>query len=141
MSRPFAIKRSTKSSDSFARGRTAISICQRSGFKKPYREMVFERGTNTWVHRDEDDEQWNVVEHPQNYPPEKLTERIALRWAHPDNFDFDISGVVSADQIWLVSITSVNTFVCIGTGTSVVPGLHFNYGVNSQYIILISPGI
>lgn len=144
--RPFVIRRSDKAGGAFATGKNAISICQRSGFKFPYREMVFESGTNTWVHRSEDDGQWDLVNHPQNYPPEKLTERISLRWAHPETNTFDLSGVVSADQIWLVSVTSISTFVCVGqgasTGVSMGGGiLNFAQASNSSYYLITFQGI
>lgn len=152
MPRPFVIRRLTKVGGPFASGKHAISICQRSGFKFPYKEMVLEPGTNTWVHRSEDDGDWDLVTHAQNFPPDKLTERISLRWAHPEqDGNFGVLSTVSADQIWFLSVTSISTFVCIGTGTSVSTGagisagtpsgLNFNLPQNSQYYIITFQGI
>ena len=39
MPRPFVIRRLTKTGGPFATGKHAISICQRSGFKYPYKEL------------------------------------------------------------------------------------------------------
>lgn len=65
-------------------GKNAFFICDRSGRKFPYRLAVKEPGTGYIVHRRESDGAYNIVDHPQNYPPADLTEAIAVRWAHPD---------------------------------------------------------
>jgi hypothetical protein len=106
--------------------------------------------------------------HPQNFLPEKKTERIALRWVYPDT-TIDIGTVVSADHFNLPpGYTSVQgqffVPVCIGrnvsagtsvgagvsagssvgTGVSVVPGINtldFSISSNSQYYLIIFTGI
>jgi len=70
-------------SDVFAKGKRAKAICDRSGFEYPYRQMVREPGTGLFVHISESDGKWNIVDHPQNHPPEDLSDAIALRWARP----------------------------------------------------------
>ena len=65
-------------SQPFAKGKHARAICDRSGFEYPMSEMVVEAGTNYLVHRSEDDGMWNLIDHPQNYPPTKLGDAIAI---------------------------------------------------------------
>lgn len=143
------ITRLTKTGGQFAKGKYAIAICQRSGLKKPYSEMIFEPGTNYWVHRSEDDGEDSLVTHPQNYPPEKLTERVALRWAFLDVqlsvpapvciADIDKNGLypTSAGAVSIGSGTCVTT--SIGLGVS--GGLIFSSPANSQYYIVVFQGI
>lgn len=45
-----------------ATGKYAYSICQRSGLRFPYNEMVREPGTNLWVHESESDGSDNLVD-------------------------------------------------------------------------------
>jgi hypothetical protein len=102
--------------------------------------------------------------HPQNFLPEKKTERIALRWVYPDT-TLDIGVVVSADHLFLPpGYTSIQgqffVPVCVGrnvsAGSSVGPGvsagssvgtgvsggtLDFGQVVNSQYYLVIFTGI
>jgi len=57
------------------------------------------------VHRRESDGQYSIVNHPQNYPAKKLTEAIALKWAHPDVSEQENNNVFLAtedgqDIIW-----------------------------------------
>ena len=85
MVRPTVIRTKSKDRNArYAKGKNAIGICHRSGFKVPYKELRFERGTNYLVHRSENDEDWSLVAHPQNFPPEDKIERIALKWSFPD---------------------------------------------------------
>lgn len=67
----------------WASGRRSKSVCERSGFKFNYKEMVHEPGTNYWVHWTESDGKWSLVEHPQNRYAD-LSENIALRWSRTD---------------------------------------------------------
>lgn len=152
MSRPFKITRLTKSGGQFAEGKYAVAICHRSGFKFPYKEMVFEPGTNYFVHKSEDDGENSLVTHPQNYPPEKLTERIALRWAHPD-VQLSIGAIICIKDLFTgggnyvtsagaVSVGSGTCTVSVGTGVSGgIQGLVFNNALNSQYYIVVFQGI
>lgn len=86
--------------DNYARGKNAIGICHRSGFKVPYKDLVFEPGTNYFVHKSESDGDYSLVAHPQNYLPEDLTDRIFLKWSFPD-VELSIGTVVSADKLYL----------------------------------------
>lgn len=67
----------------WARGRKSKAICERSGFKFNYREMIKEPGTSYFVHWSESDGKWNAVDHPQNKSTD-LSESIALRWSRTD---------------------------------------------------------
>lgn len=68
----------------FTRGPKAVTIDNRSGFKIPYVEAVFEPGTNFWVERTESDKDFSMVSHSQNYPPEKQIEHIGLKFPSSD---------------------------------------------------------
>ena len=151
-------------SGAFSRGANAIGICHRSGFKVPYKTLKFEPGTGHLVSRSENDWNNSLVMHPQNFLPEKKTERIALRWVYPDT-TLDIGVVVSADHLFLPpGYTSIQgqffVPVCVGrnvsAGSSVGPGvsagssvgtgvsggtLDFGQVVNSQYYLVIFTGI
>lgn len=138
----------------FAKGKHAVGICHRSGFKVPYIELKFEPGTSFLVHRSENDWENSLVTHPQNFPPEKKIERIALRWSFGDS-KISVGSVVSAKQLFLPSHASVsNQFIqyaqlSISTGVSIVAsvgtgvsdGLLFNSVNNSMYYLIIFPGI
>lgn len=77
-------KNDKDSGGNFAVGKKAIAIDDRTGFKEPYEDMVFEPGTNYFVHKDESDKDFSMVSHPQNYGPEKLVEHTGLRNPSPD---------------------------------------------------------
>lgn len=64
----------------------AFAICDRSGFKYPYNQMVHEPGTGLFVHWTESDGKWNLVDNPRNKigVEQRSHEEIALRWASPD---------------------------------------------------------
>ena len=138
----------------------AVGIDHRSGFKVLLKNLKFEPGTNFLVTADENDWDNSLIMHPQNFPPEKKHERIALRWSFPDS-KLSIGAVVSAEQLFLPTYASVcNHFiqfasannppvssgsgvsVCIGLGVS-TPGdrLDFSIENNSMYYIIIFPGI
>lgn len=86
-------KRNEKSSGgNFAKGRKAVAIDDRSGFKERYQDMVFESGTNVFVHKDESDKGYSLVNHPQNYPPDDIIDHIALKHAYPDT-DVSVAAV------------------------------------------------
>lgn len=70
-------------SRSFASGKNAIKICQRSGFKYPYKEIVEEPGTGLWVHYSESDGAYNRVQHPQLHI-KGVSDRIGLEKPNPD---------------------------------------------------------
>ena len=77
-------------SSKFAKGVHAKAICDRSGKKYPYKEMVLEPGTKLLVHYTETDGKWNSVDHAQNYPPVKKTESVGLKNPRPDRVEPDI---------------------------------------------------
>jgi hypothetical protein len=86
-------KRNEKSKGgNFAKGKKAVAIDDRTGFKMPYKEMVFEPGTNYFVHEDESDKNFSLVSHPQNYPPKQLVENVTLKHAYPDT-DVSVAAV------------------------------------------------
>lgn len=133
----------------------AIAIDQRTGFKHLQKDMVFESGTNYYVHKQESDGRYNLVDHPQNYRSAKLDrpERIALRHPSPDTPLF-IGVVISADQLGLPSHASTfyssTVWPSVGVGVCVAPsagtgvcvgGAIFSNAANSQYILVIFQGI
>lgn len=126
----------------FSSGKNAVAIDHRSGFKRRYSEMKLEPGTNWFVHKDESDAKYSLLLHPQNYAPETRVERVALKWAFAE-VPLSIGTIVSADKLGLGEITSVgegvSVGVSVGTGTSV--RLDFTRPINSQYYILVFPGI
>lgn len=141
----------------FAKGKNAVGICHRSGFKVPYKELVFEPGTNYLVHKSETDGNYSLVNHPQNFPPspDKLVDRISLKWSFPD-VPLSLGTVVSADQLGLPSHASTfyssTVWPSIGTGISAPPvsigagvsdgrRTDFSVAANSMYYVVIFQGI
>lgn len=51
----------------YAKGKNAVFIDDRSGFKKRYKRGVIEPGTNYFMDRRESDGRWNLRDHPQNF--------------------------------------------------------------------------
>jgi hypothetical protein len=159
MSKRVQINRNATKNGRYATGKHAVGICTRSGFKVPWKELVYEPGTNYLVSEKEDDGFNSLVAHPQNFTPEKRKERIGLRWSFPDT-TISVGTVVSAEQLYLPSFASVsgqfiqyaNIFstVCIGTNVSAatsvptgtcVGGADFSIAANSQYYLVIFQGI
>jgi hypothetical protein len=62
----------------FAKGKKAVAICDRTGFKHKRSEMVIEPGTNLLVHRSWSDGKWNRVDHPQNFPAD-VSESVGIQ--------------------------------------------------------------
>lgn len=133
----------------FSSGKHAVGICHRSGFKVPYRRLKFEPGTNLLVDVAENDGEYSLVAHPQNFLPESKVERIGLRWSFPD-VPLSIGTIVSADQLFLpVHALSVNgqfiilddNLASIGTATSADPGMVFTSSGASMYYIVLFAGI
>lgn len=62
----------------FAKGKKAFAICDRTGFKISYRDMVKEPGTGLFVDKSWSDGRWNRVDHPQNFPAD-VSENIGLK--------------------------------------------------------------
>lgn len=95
----YVIRKNEKSpGGNFARGCRAVTIDDRSGFKESYKDMVFEPGTNFWVHKDESDKEFSIVSHPQNYAPEHIVDHVALRNPSPDT-KLDSGFILAEDGI------------------------------------------
>jgi hypothetical protein len=106
--------------NSFAKGPRAIAIDQRTGFKHLQSQMVFEPGTNYYVHRDESDGPFNLVTDQLNYVSDKMKkpDAQALRYSSPE---YDIptvlvsnvtaGAVVSADALALGAIPPGANFI------------------------------
>lgn len=153
------IVRSDRNGRAYAKGKYAIGICHRSGFKYPLRELKFEPGTNYFVHESENDGNYSLASHPQNFPPEDKVERIALRWTSRD-VDLSVGTVVSAEALflpvfacvcnhWIIipegpANTSSGSGVSVSLGAGVSSGtrsLDFSQPNNSMYLIVVFPGI
>jgi hypothetical protein len=76
---------------SFAKGRKAKFICERSGMSYPLKYAVREPGTGYLVYYKESDGKNSLVEHPQNKPA-RLAESTALRWSRPDDVAPSVAG-------------------------------------------------
>jgi hypothetical protein len=72
-----------KSRRKWASGKRAFVICDRTGFKIPYRRSVVEPGTGIRVDRNWSDGIWNRVDHAQNFSAD-TGEAIAIRDPRPD---------------------------------------------------------
>jgi len=137
------------------RPRFAVAIDERTGFKHRQKDMMFEPGTNYYVHRKESDGARNLVSDELNFISPKLSrpDRIALRHPSPDTELF-LGVVISADQLGLPSHASTfyssTVWPSIGVGVCVAPSvgtgvcvgnLAFNTPANSQYYVVIFQGI
>ncbi len=85
----------------YASGKNALSISDRSGFQFKYTEMVKEPGTRVWVHESESDGQYNLVDHPQNFPAD-TQEGIALENARANDDEGNPNFVYFEDNNFLV---------------------------------------
>lgn len=122
----------------YARGRYAVGIDHRSGFKVLLKDLKFEPGTNFLVTSEENDGDYSLVLHAQNFPPEKKVERIALRWSFPDT-QVSLGTIVSAEQLALPSYASVSgQFIQFASvawiDTEAFPAYIFSNPRNSMYI-------
>ena len=66
-----------------SKNRRSYAISERSSQRFPYNEMMYEPGTNHFIHKSESDGKYNLKDHPQNHIRTKV-EDIVLRDAHPD---------------------------------------------------------
>lgn len=71
------------------RTKNAVAICDRTGRKHKYSEMVIEPGTNYLVHWTESDGKWNLVTNPRNFPARPRVEGKGLKFARPDTIEGD----------------------------------------------------
>jgi len=90
-----------RSSHKWATGKHAWAISDRSGFRFPYREMIFEPGTNLFVHKSESDGMWNRVDHPQNFPAD-TREAIGLKNVRRDVTDPKPNYIFFEDGTFLI---------------------------------------
>jgi hypothetical protein len=100
MRQPYVRTLSKDGGGNYSTGKNAVGICHRSGFKYPYKELVFEPGTNFLVHKSETDGNYSLIKHPQNYPPEDIADKISLKWSFPDTV-LSVGVVVSAEKLSL----------------------------------------
>jgi hypothetical protein len=80
------LKRGRKRSRRYAKGKRAFAICDRSGFKVPYKDTIIEPGTGLRVDKRWNDGKWNRVTHPRNFPAD-TSESISLRDPRPDRVE------------------------------------------------------
>ena len=97
---------------SFARGKFAFFISDRSGMKFPYRERIKE-WNGSIVHRSEYEEK-----HPQLDPHRSVVDAEALRDARPD------TKVVSAVE----NLLGLNSFISSSSGAAVLTVIEPNHG-------------
>lgn len=102
----------------FASGKNAWSICQRSGLRFPYREMVVEQGTGLIVHYSESDGAYNRVDHPQLHL-KGVSDRIGLERPTPDIND-EILYLTDQSGNYVVGLGTfgVEQFILANTGTN-----------------------
>lgn len=123
----------------FAKGRRAIAIDQRTGFKHLQSEMIFEPGTEYFVHRSENDKEHNLVTDPLNYFPSKMRTPEAIGLKHPSpDVPLSIGTIVSADQLYLPEyITSVEGNFLVLVSQPELIGLDFTDLNNSIYLLVL----
>jgi len=104
----------------FAKGRKAIAIDQRTGFKKLQRDMLFEPGTNYFMHKEESDGKHNLVTDKLNYISDKMKEPEAIGLKYPSlDVALSIGTIVSADSLALDGPRPLGTnFYQFYSGTS-----------------------
>jgi len=66
----------------WASGKNSVAICDRCGWKYPYKELKTET-LGIRVCETCDDGAFNIIDHPQNYPAD-VSEDVALRYPRPD---------------------------------------------------------
>ena len=100
----------------FSSGKNAWAICDRTGFRHPYTEMVTEPGTGLFVHYSVSDGEYNTVDHPQNFP-DVGTENTGLEHPSPDRVEPSVlkkdgNGVPETDANgYLIYVTEDGTEV------------------------------
>jgi hypothetical protein len=87
-------------SNVFASSKNALRICQRSGLKYPYNEVIREPGTGLWVHYSESDGAYNRIQHPQLHI-KGVSDKIGLRNPLPD-VDDSISYITDENGNYLI---------------------------------------
>lgn len=110
----------------YASGKNAIAICDRSGFKYPWSEMVVEPGTGWLVHRSESDGKYSLVSHPQNFPAD-VTDYESLPWTRPELVDYESTApFLIGDSDGTVLVTTNEQYQAIEITTS-AGGWHYGY--------------
>ena len=95
----------------YSRGKKAVGICDRSGFKCLLKDLVKEPGTGLMVSKDMNDGMWNRVDHPQRHSG-NTSESIGLRNPRPDvpepapDFALDGDGAIITDEHGLPTYNS-----------------------------------
>lgn len=118
----------------FARGKYAKFICDRCGFEYPYKTRRKEEGTKAVVCRDCYDGRYDSVLHPQNHPPGKLSDNVALRDARTDVdfedvFTSDLGPVESVRRV--VPLASNQTIYFTTSGNTVLTVIGIKYKLAS----------
>jgi len=104
----------------YATGKWAVAMCDRCGWKKPWKALQTEPGTNWKVCSDCNDYGYSLVAHPQNYPAD-VKDAIALRWARPDQNQIITQPYYLADENGAVLVWDQDYI--IQTGTSAASGV------------------
>ena len=103
----------------YASGKWAVAMCDRCGWKKPWKSLSTEPGTNWKVCSDCNDYGYSLVAHPQNYSAD-VKDAIALRWARPDQNPAITQPYYLADESGYVLVWDQDYI--IQTGTSAASG-------------------
>lgn len=67
-----------------ARRKRGVAICDRTGAKHKYKDMVIEPGTGYFVHKSASDGAYNLKDHPQNHLRRHGPDPKPLKHARPD---------------------------------------------------------
>lgn len=88
----------------YAKGKYAKAICDRCGWKYPYLKMRTEQGTKLTVCSECYDGAWDRVLHPQNYPPKKLIDGVAIKDPMPDVplSDLEVAWIADQNDVFVV---------------------------------------
>ena len=105
-----SIQKAHRGGGAFAKGKRAVAIDRRSGFKHLQSEMTYEPGTNYLVHKSESDGAHNLVTDELNFPSEKLRkpEGVGLKYTSPE-VSLSIGTVVSPTSLGLIGDIMVNS--------------------------------
>jgi len=87
---------------SYAKGKKARAICERSGFEYPISEMVTEPGTGYRVHKSESDGKFNMVDHPQNFSFGDFSDPKSVEFARPDPMTDVEAALLAEDDFYLL---------------------------------------
>lgn len=94
---------------SYGKGKRSVGICQRGGHKVPYRYIIEEPGTGLRVDRRWSDGRFNMVDHPQNFPPKFNPDEVPLRLATQNDVRTPASVETTVVYIYGVPYTMAKT--------------------------------